>query len=134
MSDRRICSGALGAPAAASRRGGARAAGAEPITEAIPTALYQQPAARHNLVRVTVTGLAAPAARARVTDRRGTLIGTAGVLPSAGEAGVAREGWGPPAGGGGFPIGGGGGKQRGAPRPAPAPARRPRAPCLLPPR
>src|SRR5260370_13733665 len=83
----------LGAAAAASQRGGAPAAGAEPIIEAIPTALYQQPDARHNLVRVTVTGLAAPAARARVTDRRGTLVGTAGLLPSAGHAGRPREEW-----------------------------------------
>src|SRR5205814_2128361 len=37
---------------------------------------------RNNLVRVAVTGLEAPAARARVTDRRGTLVGTAGLLPT----------------------------------------------------
>src|SRR5205814_1923533 len=47
------------------------------VIEATPTALYQQPDGRNNLVRVAVTGLEAPAARARVTDRRGTLVGTA---------------------------------------------------------
>src|SRR5690349_22462389 len=58
---------------------------------AIPTALYQQPDGRNNLVRVTVTGLEAPAARARVTDRRGTLVGTAGLLPT--DTGLAGEVW-----------------------------------------
>src|SRR5207253_2413011 len=52
------------------------------VIEATPTALYQQPDGRNNLVRVAVTGLDAPAARARVTDRRGTLVGTAGLLPT----------------------------------------------------
>ena len=52
------------------------------VIEATPTALYQQPDGRNNLVRVAVTGLEAPAARARVTDRRGTLVGTAGLLPT----------------------------------------------------
>src|SRR2546425_10751189 len=51
--------------------------------DATPTALYQQPDGRNNLVRTTVTGLDAPAGRARVTDRRGTLVGTAGLLPIA---------------------------------------------------
>jgi len=51
--------------------------------DATPTALYQQPDGRNNLVRITVTGLEAPAGRARVTDRRGTLVGTAGLLPTA---------------------------------------------------
>src|SRR5260370_4702861 len=96
MSDRGSFSAGPGAAAAAFQRGGAPAAGAEPIIEAIPTALYQQPDARHNLVRVTVTGLAAPAARARVTDRRGTLVGTAGPPPPAGEGGAGRRGWGAP--------------------------------------
>src|ERR671922_1626312 len=66
--------------------------GRPPITvDAIPTALYQQPDGRNNLVRIAVTGLDAPAARARVTDRRGTLVGTAGLLPA--EAGLAGEVW-----------------------------------------
>src|SRR5256714_14316483 len=41
-----------------------------PVVRATPTVLYRQPAGRSNLVRVTVVGLDAPAARARVTDRR----------------------------------------------------------------
>src|SRR5207237_852013 len=46
-------------------------------------------------VRVTVTGRAARAARARVTDRRGALVGTAGLLPagSAPGAGCGGEVW-----------------------------------------
>src|SRR2546421_463335 len=61
------------------------------VIEATPTALYQQPDGRNNLVRVAVTGLDAPAARARLTDRRGTLVGTAGLLPTrAGLAGQMR--------------------------------------------
>jgi alpha-mannosidase len=73
--------------------GGHRAARFVPpiIIEATPTALYQQPDGRNNLVRVAVTGLDAPAARARVTDRRGTLVGTAGLLPTG--AGLAGELW-----------------------------------------
>src|SRR3981189_15632 len=51
------------------------------VIEATPTALYQQPGGRNNLVRVAVTGLDAPAARARVTARRGTLVGPAWLLP-----------------------------------------------------
>ncbi|HVH67823.1 MAG TPA: hypothetical protein VM716_08155 [Gemmatimonadales bacterium] len=70
----------------------ARHGRAAPISiEALPTALYQQPDGRNNLVRVAVTGLDAPAARARVTDRRGTLVGTAGLLPT--DAGLAGEVW-----------------------------------------
>lgn len=52
-----------------------------PTIEVRPTALYQQPDGRRNLVRITIAGLDAPAARARVTDRRGALVGTAGLLP-----------------------------------------------------
>ncbi len=48
------------------------------LIEATPTALYQQPDGRNNLVRVAVTGLDAPAARARLTDRRGTLVACTG--------------------------------------------------------
>jgi hypothetical protein len=54
----------------------------QPVIDVRPTALFQQPDGRKNLVRVTVSGLGAPAARARVTDRRGALVGTAGLLPS----------------------------------------------------
>ena len=61
------------------------------VIDATPTALYQQPDGRNNLVRIAVTGLDAPAARARVTDRRGTLVGTAGLLPAG--AGLAGEVW-----------------------------------------
>src|SRR3989454_367137 len=61
------------------------------VIDATPTALYQQPDGRNNLVRVAVTGLDAPAARARVTDRRGTLVGTAGLLSTG--AGLAGELW-----------------------------------------
>src|SRR5437763_736428 len=57
--------------------------------DATPTHLYQQPDGRRNLVRITVTGLEAPAARARVTDRRGALVGTAGILPLSGSTGTA---------------------------------------------
>src|SRR5437867_3997351 len=61
-----------------------------PVTiDATPTPLYQQPDGRRNLVRITVTGLEAPAARARVTDRRGALVGTAGILPLSGSTGTA---------------------------------------------
>jgi len=65
------------------------------VIEAVPTVLYQQPDGRNNLVRITVTGLEAPAARARVTDRRGRLVGTAGILPTGGGGGggFAGEVW-----------------------------------------
>ena len=73
------------------------------VIEAVPTALYQQPDGRANLVRVAVTGLDAPAARGRVTDRRGSLVGTAGLLPT--DAGLAGEVWLPlPSGGAEFEI------------------------------
>src|SRR3989475_762559 len=61
------------------------------IIDATPTALYQQPDGRNNLVRVAVTGLDAPAARARVTDTRGTLVGTAGLLATG--ASLVGEFW-----------------------------------------
>jgi len=60
-----------------------RASSQQPVVEALPTALFQQPDGRKNLVRITVSGLGAPAARARVTDRRGALVGTAGLLHTA---------------------------------------------------
>ncbi len=85
MTDRRSFLGRLaGAFASLDRSVAWRAGGAapKPVIEARPSALYQQPDGRQNLVRVSVTGLAAPAARARVTDRHGTLVGTAGLLPA----------------------------------------------------
>lgn len=81
MPDRRTFLGWLSATTAA-RAAHARGASPQPTVDAHPTALYQQPDGRKNLVRVTITGLDAPAARARVTDRHGTLVGTAGVLPA----------------------------------------------------
>ena len=63
------------------------------VVDATPTALYRQPDGRTNLVRIAVTGLDAPAARARVTDRRGSLVGTAGLLPTADGAVLAGEVW-----------------------------------------
>lgn len=112
MSDRRSFIAWLSALAATLRRPAARAGGAEPIIEATPTALYQQPDGRNNLVRVSVTGLDAPAARARVTDRRGTLVGTAGLLPSEPRTGLAGEVWVPLSAAGDFQIDVEVGKQR----------------------
>jgi hypothetical protein len=65
----------------------------QPVIEARPTALFQQPDGRRNLVRITVAGLGAPAARARVTDRRGALVGTAGLLPAADGLTLTGEVW-----------------------------------------
>ncbi len=65
----------------------------QPIIEVRPTALFQQPDGRKNLVRVTVSGLSAPAARARVTDARGALVGTAGLLPSPEGVALSGELW-----------------------------------------
>src|SRR6202165_1091602 len=54
----------------------------QPVLEVRPSALFQQPDGRKNLVRITASGLGgAPAARARVTDRHGTLVGPGGLLP-----------------------------------------------------
>src|SRR5438270_465809 len=96
MTDRRSFVGWLGTLPAALRW--PRAASATPpppgtILRATPTVLYRQPDGRSNLVRVLVTGLDAPAARARVTDRRGTLVGTAGLLPEDAGPGLAGEVW-----------------------------------------
>src|SRR5205085_11341958 len=96
MTDRRSFVGWLGTLPAALRW--PRAASATPpppgtILRATPTVLYRQPDGRSNLVRVLVTGLDAPAARARVTDRRGTLVGTAGLLPEEAGTGLAGEVW-----------------------------------------
>src|SRR6059036_2901527 len=68
MTDRRSFVAWLGSLPLVGRHRPQRAA--PPIViDATPTALYQQPDGRNNLVRVAVTGLDAPAARARVTDR-----------------------------------------------------------------
>jgi alpha-mannosidase len=83
MTDRRSFLGALAAATSAVRRR-SNASVPSPAIEARPTALYAQPEGHNNLVQVTVTGLDAPAARARVTDRRGQLVGTAGLLPQDG--------------------------------------------------
>jgi len=65
--------------------------GGPPVTiEARPTAVFQQPDGRSNLVHLSVTGLDAPAGRARVSDRHGTLVGTAGLLPN--ESGTVFSG------------------------------------------
>ncbi len=64
-----------------------------PSVDVRPSALYQAPDGRRNLVRVTVAGLDAPAARARVTDRRGALVGTAGLLPPPAGLTLAGEVW-----------------------------------------
>src|SRR5437867_4129295 len=92
MSDRRSFVAWLGSLPLVGRP---RPLGAVPpiVIDATPTALYQQPDGRNNLVRVAVMGLDAPAARARVTDRRGTLVGSAGLLPSDGPAELAGEVW-----------------------------------------
>jgi len=66
---------------------------APPAVEVRPTALYQQPDGRKNLVRITVADLGAPAARARVTDRRGALVGTAGLLPLGAGLALSGEVW-----------------------------------------
>src|SRR6266849_5496854 len=90
-SDRRTFLGLLSSLAGslASKRRGSQ----QPVIEVRPTALFQQPEGRKNLVRITVAGLNAPAARARVTDRRGALVGTAGLLPSPEGATLSGELW-----------------------------------------
>ena len=65
----------------------------QPTIEMRPTALFQQPDGRKNMVRVTVAGLGAPAGRARVTDRRGALVGTAGLLPTPEGTTLSGELW-----------------------------------------
>src|SRR5437660_6126592 len=64
-----------------------------PVVDVRPTALYQQPDGRRNLVRVTVSGIDAPAARARFIDRHGALAGTAGLLPVPSGNALAGEVW-----------------------------------------
>jgi alpha-mannosidase len=65
----------------------------QPVVDVRPSALFQQPDGRKNLVRITVSGLGAPAARARVTDRRGALVGTAGLLRAGDSPALAGEVW-----------------------------------------
>jgi hypothetical protein len=92
--DRRGFLAWLGAASAAVWRPGRRTAGGgAPAIEARPTALFQQPDGRNNLLRVTATGVDAPAARARVFDRRGTLVGTAGLLPAPTGTALVGEVW-----------------------------------------
>jgi hypothetical protein len=74
-------------------RSAAGATGQQPVIDVRPTALFQQPDGRRNLVRVIVSGLSAPAARASVTDNRGALVGTAGLLPSADGLSLSGELW-----------------------------------------
>src|SRR5207247_9005341 len=57
-----------------------RVAGAAPGVDARPTAVPAPPDGRKPLLRVAVSGLAAPAARAQVIGRHGELVGTAGLL------------------------------------------------------
>jgi hypothetical protein len=78
--------------------------GGPPAIDARPTALFAQPDGHNNLVRISVTGLAAPAARARVSDRHGRLVGTAGLLPSGDSGALAGEVWVPLAEAGDFEI------------------------------
>ena len=73
MTDRRSFLAWLASLPASARA--AMAAGTPPLLQAQPTALFQQPDGRKNLVRITVSGLDAPAARATVTDRHGALAG-----------------------------------------------------------
>jgi hypothetical protein len=61
--------------------------------DARATPLFQQPSGKNNLVRVAVIGLDAPAARARVFDTHGTLVGSAGLLPAGGGAALMGEVW-----------------------------------------
>ena len=106
MTDRRTFLGRFAAGSGLLSRGITwRLGGAaqKPVIEARPSALYQQPDGRQNLVRVTVTGLAAPAARARVTDRHGALVGTAGLLPAA-DTSLRGEVWVPLSSPGDFQI------------------------------
>lgn len=70
-----------------------RRPGQSPGIDVRPTALYAQPDGRANLVRIAIAGLDAPAARARVTDQNGGLVGTAGLLPEADGRSFAGEVW-----------------------------------------
>ena len=74
-------------------RRASRQAAQQPTIDVRPTALFQQPDGRKNMVRVIIAGLGAPAARARVTDRRGALVGTAGLLPTPEGTALSGEVW-----------------------------------------
>src|SRR2546423_15254333 len=65
----------------------------QPVIELRPTALFQQRDDRKNLVRITVAALSAPAPRAGVTERRGALVGPAGLLPSTDGVTLSGELW-----------------------------------------
>ncbi len=84
---------ALAATIPALRRSISGTPSQQPVIDVRPTALFQQPDGHKNLARITVAGLSAPAARARVTDRRGALVGTAGLLPSPEGATLSGELW-----------------------------------------
>ena len=104
MTDRRSFLGWLASVTAAAGQPAAEVQ-AGPITvEAHGTALYQQPDGRNNLLRVTVSGLEAPAARARVIDRRGHPVGTAGLMPAGTGSSFAGEVWVPLSGASDFQI------------------------------
>src|SRR5438552_446267 len=90
-SDRRTFLGVLSSLTGWTRL--ARRPAQQPAIDVRPTAHFQQPEGRKNLVRITVSGLSAPAARARVTDRRGALVGTAGLLPAAQGPALTGEVW-----------------------------------------
>src|SRR5213595_3468936 len=90
-SDRRTFLGVLSSLTGSLTLG--RRATQQPVIDVRPTALFQQPEGRKSLVRITVSGLSAPAARARVTDRRGALVGTAGLLPSPQGVTLSGEVW-----------------------------------------
>ena len=105
MTDRRSFLGWLGSVTAVAGQSGGRVFHAGPITvQAHATPLYQQPDGRNNLLRITVAGLDAPAARARVIDRRGARVGTAGLLPSGPGTALAGEVWVPLSGPSDFQI------------------------------
>jgi alpha-mannosidase len=93
MTDRRAFLGWCAAGAAAVGRRAHETGTAAAVIQAQPSALYQQPDGRRNLVRITASGLSAPAARARVTDRHGTVVGTAGLLPAPDGATLRGEVW-----------------------------------------
>lgn len=93
MTDRRSFLGWLSATTAAVRRSGGRAVDGAINVDARATPLYQQPDGRNNLLHVTVTGLDAPAARARVIGRRGTPVGSAALFPTGNGNVLTGEVW-----------------------------------------
>jgi hypothetical protein len=96
MTERRAFLGSLLTAAATPAWRRVRSGDTPPATiEVRPTALYAQPEGRRNLLRITVTGLDAPAARAQVIDRHGALVGSAGLLPTAAGTALQGEVWAP---------------------------------------